>query len=76
MPGHVKLGKKGEADPDPMPYLIVSIEQKREDAMMEYDSKKTYWCPDMKGGFMKCMLTDDDGKKANVVCGGFEVNIS
>ena len=43
MPGHVKLGKKGEADPDPMPYLVISIEQKRDDMMMEYDSKKTYY---------------------------------
>ena len=31
MPGHVKLGKAGEADPDPAPYLVVSMEMKRED---------------------------------------------
>ena len=73
MPGHVKLGKKGEPDPDPMPYLVVSLEQKRDDMLMEYDPKKTYWCPDGKGGFMKSMLQEDDGKKALVLCGGFEV---
>ena len=73
MPGHVKLGKKGEPDPDPMPYLVVSLEQKRDDMLMEYDPKKTYWCPDGKGGFMKSMLQEDDGKKCLVICGGFEV---
>ena len=30
MPGHVKLGKTGEPDPDPSPYLVVSMEMKRE----------------------------------------------
>ena len=73
MPGHVKLGKAGEPDPDPLPYLVISMEQKREDQLMEYDPKKTYWCPDGKGGFMKSMLQEDDGKKALVLCGGFEV---
>jgi hypothetical protein len=29
MPGHVKLGKSGEPDPDPAPYLVVSMEMKR-----------------------------------------------
>ena len=76
MPGHVKLGKKGEPDPDPMPYLVVSLEQKRDDMLMEYDAKKTYWCPDGKGGFMKSMLQEDDGKKCLVICGGFEVMIN
>lgn len=40
MPGHVKLGKKGEPDPDPSEYLIVSMDMKREDQMKPYDSKK------------------------------------
>ena len=75
MLGHVKLGKKGEPDPDPMPYLVISLEQKRDDMLMEYDAKKTYWCPDGKGGFMKSMLQEDDGKKCLVICGGFEVRL-
>ena len=29
MPGHVKLGKSGEPDPDPTPYLVVSLDMKR-----------------------------------------------
>ena len=69
MPGHVKLGKAGEPDPDPMPYLVVSIDQKREDQNIAYDPKKSYWCPDGKGNFIKCMLEADDGAKATVMCG-------
>merc|ERR1712141_390571 len=31
MPGHVKAGKPGAEDPDPAPYLVVTLEMKRED---------------------------------------------
>ena len=69
MPGHVKLGKAGEPDPDPLPYLVVTLEMKRADALLPYDSKKSYWCPDGKGGFIGCLLENDDGSKAVVMCG-------
>ena len=69
MPGHVKLGKPGEPDPDPSPYLVVTLEMKREDAMKPYDPKKSYWCPDGKGNYLECMLESDDGTKAVVMCG-------
>merc|ERR1712227_1015715 len=69
MPGHVKLGKPGEADPDPAPYLVVTLEMKREDALKPYDPKKSYWCPDGKGGYAECMLESDDGTKGVVMCG-------
>ena len=69
MPGHVKLGKAGEPDPDPCPYLVVTLEMKREDAMKPYDPKKSYWCPDGKHGYMESMLESDDGTKAVVMCG-------
>ena len=69
MPGHVKLGKAGEADPDPLPYLVVTLEDKRKDMLKAYDSKKSYWCPDTKDGFTECMLQEDDGKKATVMVG-------
>ena len=75
MPGHIKLGKAGEPDPDPMPYLVVSIDQKREDQNIAYDPKKSYWCPDGKGNFIKCLLEADDGVKATVMC-GHEVSLS
>merc|ERR1712227_161803 len=69
MPGHVKLGKPGEPDPDPCPYLVVTLEMKREDQMKPYDPKKSYWCPDGKGGYMEGILEDDDGTKAVMMCG-------
>ena len=69
MPGHVKLGKAGEPDPDPCPYLVVTLEMKREDQMKPYDPKKSYWCPDGKGGYMESMLENVDGGKAVVMCG-------
>ena len=74
MPGHVKLGKAGEPDPDPAPYLVVTMEMKRADQLMEYDPKKSYFCPDGKGGFAKCLLENNDGGKATVMC-GHEVHI-
>ena len=69
MPGHVKLGAKGEADPDPTPYLVVSMEMKREAMAKPYDSKKSVWCPDGAGGFSEGLLETDDGKKAVVMVG-------
>ena len=69
MPGHVKLGKTGEPDPDPTPYLVVSMDMKREAMSKPYDSKKSHWCPDGAGGFLECMLENDDGKKATVMVG-------
>ena len=74
MPGHVKLGKAGEPDPDPCPFLVVTLEMKREDMLKPYDPKKSYWCPDGKGGYAQCMLENDDGAKAVVMC-GHEVRI-
>ena len=69
MPGHVKLGAQKGEDPDPEPYLCVSMEMKRENMQKPYDSKKSYWCPDGKGGYMESMLESDDGTKAVVMCG-------
>jgi len=69
MPGHVKLGKGNEPDPDPCPFLVVTLEMKREDMLKPYDPKKSYWCPDGKGGYAECMLESDDGTKAVVMKG-------
>ena len=69
MPGHVKLGAKGEADPDPTPYLVVSMEMKRDAMAKPYDSKKSVWCPDGAGGFSEGLMESDDGKKAVVMIG-------
>ena len=79
MPGHVVKKKPGEEDPDPTPFLVVSLEMKREDQQKPYDPKKSYWCPnglkEDKAGFMECMLEADDGGKATVMC-GHEVRIT
>merc|ERR1712038_1000252 len=75
MPGHQKKAKPGEVDPDPTPYLVVTLEMKREFMQKPYDSKKSYWCPDGKGGYAECMLEEDDGTKAKVVVGGFEKKV-
>ena len=69
MPGHVKLGKSGEPDPDPSPYLIVSNEMKREAMSKPYDAKKSVWVPDGDGGFMEAMLDSESGGKTTVMCG-------
>jgi myosin heavy subunit len=69
MPGHEKKGKPGEADPDPAPYLVISMEMKREDMLKPYDPKKSVWIPDGKGGYMQALLETDDGTKAVVMCG-------
>jgi myosin heavy chain 6/7 len=74
MPGHVKAGKAGEPDPDPAPFLVISMEMKREDMLKPYDPKKSYWVPNGKGGFCEGLLMEDDGTKAVVMC-GHEVRI-
>ena len=63
MPGHIKKAKEGEVDPDPLPYLVVTIEMKRADAQIPYDPKKSYYCPDGKHGYMECMLESIEGKR-------------
>ena len=73
MPGHVKLGKPGEPDPDPSPYLIISMDMKRADMLKPYDPKKSVWVPDGKGGYCEGLLDSEDGAKTTVMC-GHEVN--
>jgi hypothetical protein len=70
MPGHIKLGKPGEPDPDPMPYLVVSMEMKRDDMLRPYDPRKSVWVPNIEtGGFVEALLVSDEGGKATVMVG-------
>merc|ERR1711981_1145127 len=69
MPGHIKKADPNEKDPDPLPYLVVTLEMKRADAQLPYDPKKSYYCPDGKGNYMECMLETNDGTKAVVMRG-------
>merc|ERR1712113_366126 len=69
MPGHIKKAKEGEVDPDPLPYLVVTMEMKRDAANIPYDPKKSYYYKDEKGNYAECMLESVDGGKATVMCG-------
>merc|ERR1712066_963403 len=69
MPGHIKKAKEGEVDPDPLPYLVVTIEMKRADAQIPYDPKKSYYCPDGKGGYAECMLVEKGDTESTVMMG-------
>ena len=61
MPGHIKLTKSGQPDPDPTEYLLPSLEQKREDQAKPYDSKRSAWIPDPKtGGYREGLLESGD----------------
>ena len=74
MPGHIKKADPNEKDPDPLPYLVVTLEMKRADAQLPYDPKKSFYCPDGKHGFMECVLESLDGDKATVMCGHEVIN--
>lgn len=64
MPKPVK--QEGE-DPDPAPYLFVSLEQKRIDQTKPYDAKKACWVPDEKEGYL---LGEIKGTKGDLVTVG------
>ncbi|KAK4873785.1 hypothetical protein RN001_013145 [Aquatica leii] len=58
---------KAQEDPDPTPYLFVSLEQKRIDQTKPYDAKKACWVPDEKEGFL---LGEIKGTKGDLVTVG------
>ena len=61
MPGHIKLTKTGQPDPDPTEFLLPSIEMKRADQQKVYDSKKSVWIPDPKtGGYREGLMESGD----------------
>merc|ERR1712212_957869 len=61
MPGHIKLTKSGQPDPDPTEYLLPSIDMKRADQQKPYDPKKSVWIPDPKtGGYREGLLEEGD----------------
>ena len=61
MPGHIKLTKTGQPDPDPTEYLLPSIEMKRADQQKVYDAKKSVWIPDPKsGGYREGLIESGD----------------
>ncbi|XP_065164956.1 myosin heavy chain, muscle isoform X3 [Atheta coriaria] len=62
-----KVVKQEGDDPDPTPYLFVSLEQKRIDQTKPYDAKKSCWVPDDKEGFI---LGEIKGTKGDLVTVG------
>ena len=74
MPGHIKLTKSGQPDPDPSEFLIPSMEMKRESQNKVYDAKKSVWIPCPKtGGYREGLLEsgnlEDPASKCVVAVG-------
>ncbi|XP_050428408.1 myosin heavy chain, muscle isoform X18 [Adelges cooleyi] len=70
MPRVVK--QEGE-DPDPTPYLFVSLEQKRIDQTKPYDAKKACWVPNEEDGFVQGEIRGTKGELVTVALPGGEV---
>ncbi|KAF9800226.1 hypothetical protein SFRURICE_004439 [Spodoptera frugiperda] len=67
--------QEGE-DPDPTPYLFVSLEQKRIDQSKPYDGKKACWVPDEKEGFVQGEIKATKGELVTVnLPGGEEMTL-
>lgn len=64
--------QEGE-DPDPTPYLFVSLEQKRIDQTKPYDAKKACWVPDEKDGYLLGEIKATKGDIVSVGLPGGEV---
>ncbi|KAF0305239.1 Myosin heavy chain, muscle [Amphibalanus amphitrite] len=63
---------KPEDEPDPEPYLFVSLEQKRIDGTKPYDAKTACWVPDPKEGFLLGKIVKTEGDKTIVQMPNFE----
>lgn len=68
-----KVVKQEGEDPDPTPYLFVSLEQKRIDQTKPYDSKKNCWVPDEKDGYLLGEIKATKGDLVTVGLPGGEV---
>jgi myosin heavy chain 6/7 len=63
-------------DPDPAPYLFVSLEQKRIDQTKPYDAKKACWVPDEKEGYVLGEIKATKGDLVTVNLPNGEVSTS
>lgn len=61
-------------DPDPTPYLFVSLEQKRIDQSKPYDGKKACWVPDEAEGFLQGEIKATKGDLVTVTLPNGEVS--
>lgn len=69
-----KVEKPTGEDPDPTPYLYVSLEQKRIDQTKPYDAKKACWVPDEAEGFVQGEIKGTKGDIVSVTLPGGEVS--
>ncbi|XP_077289711.1 myosin heavy chain isoform X11 [Arctopsyche grandis] len=67
-----KVVKQEGDDPDPTPYLFVSLEQKRIDQSKPYDGKKACWVPDEKEGYLQGEIKATKGDLVTVGLPGGE----
>lgn len=61
-----RVVKQEGDDPDPTPYLFVSLEQKRIDQTKPYDAKKACWVPDEDDGFLQGEIRGTKGDLVTV----------
>lgn len=61
-----RVVKQEGDDPDPTPYLFVSLEQKRIDQTKPYDAKKACWVPDEADGFVQGEIRGTKGDLVTV----------
>uniref|UniRef100_A0A1B6CMY4 Myosin motor domain-containing protein n=1 Tax=Clastoptera arizonana TaxID=38151 RepID=A0A1B6CMY4_9HEMI len=61
-----RVQKSDGDDPDPTPYLFVSLEQKRIDQSKPYDGKKACWVPDEAEGFLQGEIKATKGDMVTV----------
>ncbi|KAE9530670.1 hypothetical protein AGLY_011132 [Aphis glycines] len=61
-----RVVKQEGDDPDPTPYLFVSLEQKRIDQTKPYDAKKACWVPDEESGFLQGEIRGTKGDLVTV----------
>ncbi|BES95426.1 Myosin heavy chain [Nesidiocoris tenuis] len=69
--GPAGMQKSGD-DPDPTPYLFVSLEQKRIDQTKPYDAKKACWVPDEAESFVQGEIVGTKGDVVSVKLPGGE----
>lgn len=68
-----KVEKQVGDDPDPSPWLFISLEQKRIDQSKPYDAKKACWVPDEKEGYVLGEIKSTKGDLVSVTIPGGEV---
>jgi len=69
-----RVVKQEGDDPDPTPYLFVSLEQKRIDQTKPYDAKKACWVPDEESGFLQGEIRGTKGDLVTVALPNGEVS--